>query len=377
MSLAFAMCIGAANFARASETDGTIVSGGNAGYAWSDQIGWVNFGAANGNIHITDSGITGYAWNANKGWINMSPTNGGVAVAASGALSGYAWSTNAGWINFSGASINSLGKFIGNASGIIVGTLTFDCTNCDARTDYRPQNFRTATTLALSSGGGGGGGLPAEAYHPPVAPEGGFNVSINNNAAETNSRNITLILKGGPNTSVAWISEKPDFPDSFQASYQAGQSQSSILWVLSPGEGTKTIYAKFCQQWGRCSDVIFDEIIFKGSAADEVVAPSVPSGEEGSAPRTTVSPRSGSLTVSTPRVTQTPQEIAPEPQVAPAQPADESVEADPLFDIKVGPGSAGSNKSKVFIIIATTIIVAAAIVIYIFRQRKNRWTNEK
>lgn len=141
--------------AYASETSGTIVSSGNAGYAWSPQAGWVNFGATNSNIQITDSGITGYAWNQNYGWINMNPTNGGVSVAASGALSGYAWNTNLGWINFSSVSINSSGKFTGQASGTIIGTLTFDCTNCNVTTDYRPSSFRT--TAPPSSGGGGGG----------------------------------------------------------------------------------------------------------------------------------------------------------------------------------------------------------------------------
>lgn len=144
----------------ASETNGTIVSGGNNGYAWSNQAGWVNFGVANGNIQITNAGITGYAWNSNHGWINMAPTNGGVLVSASGALSGYAWSSGLGWVNFSGVSINSSGKFTGSASGTLVGTLTFDCTNCSVVTDYRPVNFRTVvtTTSSVSSSGGSGGG---------------------------------------------------------------------------------------------------------------------------------------------------------------------------------------------------------------------------
>jgi len=146
----------------ASETDGTITSGGNAGYAWSDQTGWVNFGITNGNVHITDTGVTGNAWSSTHGWINLAPSNGGVTVAASGVLSGYAWGSSLGWINFSAVSINSSGKFIGNATGATVGTLTFDCTNCSVMTDYRPQNFRTVATPAPSGGGGGGGsGIPS------------------------------------------------------------------------------------------------------------------------------------------------------------------------------------------------------------------------
>lgn len=152
-----------AGVVRASETNGTIVSGGNAGYAWSNQAGWVNFGIATTTVAltVTDSAITGYAWNSNYGWINMSPTNGGITIAANGALSGYAWGSSLGWINFSGVSINSSGKFTGTASGTIIGTLTFDCTNCDVRTDYRPLNFRTTPipTPTPSGGGGSGGGV--------------------------------------------------------------------------------------------------------------------------------------------------------------------------------------------------------------------------
>lgn len=177
LSLVFAVCT--ANFAQASETNGTIVTGGNAGYAWSDQIGWVNFGIAGGSIHITDSGITGYAWNVNRGWINIAPSNGGVTVGAGGALSGYAWGSNAGWVNFSGVSINSSGKFTGQATGSIIGTLTFNCDNCDVRTDYRPQNFRTVSTPTPPSGGGGGGGGGGISY---VSGPGGQAVPAHINA---------------------------------------------------------------------------------------------------------------------------------------------------------------------------------------------------
>ncbi len=152
LSLAFVFVL--ANSAFASETNGTIVTGGSAGYAWSDQIGWVNFGVVSGNIHITDSGITGHAWNANNGWVNMDPDNGGVAVAASGALSGYAWGSSLGWINFSGVSINSSGKFTGTATGSNIGTLTFDCTNCNVTTDFRPANFRTTSASESVSASG-------------------------------------------------------------------------------------------------------------------------------------------------------------------------------------------------------------------------------
>lgn len=275
---------GVITVAQASETDGAIiVDNPNAGYAWSDQIGWVNFGITGGNIHITDSGITGNAWNSNKGWINMAPTNGGVTVAANGALSGYAWSTNAGWVNFSGASINSSGKFTGSASGTIIGTLSFDCNNCDVRTDFRPQNFRT--TIPPPSGGGGGGGI---IYTPPTPPEGGFRALINDNAEETNFLTVTLRLFGGPNTVRMAISERADFSDAGQEPYQEIKS-----WTFIGGEGTKTIYVKFYTSSGGASETISDSIIYKIlSVPGETPTPSIPESEEG-LPGTFISPRPG------------------------------------------------------------------------------------
>ncbi len=178
----------------ASEIDGTVTTGGNNGYAWSDQVGWINFGTANGDIHITDSGITGYAWSTNYGWINMNPANGGVAVAADGSLSGYAWGENLGWINFSGASISSDGTFSGTASGSIVGTLNFDCTNCSVQTDYVPQNYRSGTTTITSEDSSGNGmrlkkatttetsseiiptGIDTSTFPPAISPAQGVGV---------------------------------------------------------------------------------------------------------------------------------------------------------------------------------------------------------
>src|SRR3989344_2153313 len=92
-------------------------------YAWSNKIGWINFGNSNGNVEVNDSTVTGYAWNDNYGWINLSPTNGGVTNTTSGTLGGYAWGENTGWINFGGASIDCSGEFSGTATGDVVGTI--------------------------------------------------------------------------------------------------------------------------------------------------------------------------------------------------------------------------------------------------------------
>jgi hypothetical protein len=134
-------------------------------YAWGENIGWVNFGATNGNVQVTDSGLTGYAWSQNYGWINLNPTNSGVKNDGNGNLSGYAWGQQLGYINFSGVVINSSGVFTGQAYGTVSGRISFDCTNCRVMTDYRPGGV--AASITPPSGGGGGTG-----YYLPLTPVG-------------------------------------------------------------------------------------------------------------------------------------------------------------------------------------------------------------
>lgn len=138
----------------ASTTIGTIDT--TYKYAWSNVGGWVNFGATNGGITVTDTTLTGYAWSANDGWINLAPTQSGVTNDGAGNLSGFAWDQGAGWVNFSGVTINSSGKFTGTATGGTVNgasyAINFDCTNCDVRTDWRPSSSRTTTTTVTPAG---------------------------------------------------------------------------------------------------------------------------------------------------------------------------------------------------------------------------------
>jgi len=132
-------------FVLASITDGTIDA--TYKYGWSENAGWVNFGCSNCNVHITDSRLTGYVWSENYGWINLNPATSGVKNDGEGNLSGYAWGENLGWINFSGVIINSSGEFSGFASGDISGQISFNCTNCKVRTDWRPLSARPSAPL--------------------------------------------------------------------------------------------------------------------------------------------------------------------------------------------------------------------------------------
>ncbi len=141
----------------ASETNGIINAGSNC--AWGENIGWINFGATNGNVAITDTTLTGYVWSSTYGWINLSPTNGGVTNTANGVLGGNAWSSTLGWIPFTGVTINTSGKLTGMAgtAGSTAGRINFDCRNCNVTTDWRPASVRTAsstpttTTTAVSA----------------------------------------------------------------------------------------------------------------------------------------------------------------------------------------------------------------------------------
>ena len=135
----------------ASTTDGTI----STGDAWSTNIGWLNFAATNGNVHVTDSVLTGYVWSRLYGWIKLNPANSGVTNNAEGTLSGSAWGENIGWINFSGVTISSAGLFAGTATGDNTGSINFSCTNCLVQTDWRPASTRTGSTPAPSSSSGG------------------------------------------------------------------------------------------------------------------------------------------------------------------------------------------------------------------------------
>ena len=131
----------------ASNTDGTIDS--TYKYAWGENTGWVNFGTANGDVHITDSGLSGYALSENMGWLYL----GDVVNDGEGNLSGYAWSENAGWIKFNptngGVVINSSGEFTGSALGENIGWIIFDC-DYQVKTDWRPQSARICTSWTYS-----------------------------------------------------------------------------------------------------------------------------------------------------------------------------------------------------------------------------------
>ena len=140
----------------ASAITGTI--DGTIKWAWSDQIGWINFGCTPGcNVQVDDDDIIGYAWSPNYGWISLSCLNNGSPCStswgiknANGTLSGYAWGENVGWIDFAGVFINTsgpdIGKFHGAATGPVVGNIQFDLAT--------PQPGTPVTTTWTPGGAG-------------------------------------------------------------------------------------------------------------------------------------------------------------------------------------------------------------------------------
>ncbi|MDO8462978.1 MAG: hypothetical protein Q7S96_01745 [bacterium] len=146
---------------------GRIVFAGNISstnkYAWSENVGWLNFGTSEGNVTVADTALTGYAWGENVGWISLNCSNTSscatvdykVANNGSGTLTGHAWGENVGWIVFNptggGITINSSGDFAGYAWGENVGWIVF---NCSTTSSCATVSYKVATTWTASSASG-------------------------------------------------------------------------------------------------------------------------------------------------------------------------------------------------------------------------------
>jgi len=260
------------NFAFASTTDGTIDA--TYKYAWSENIGWINFGCDSCNVHVTDSVLTGYIWSQNYGRINLNPSNNsGVQNDGNGNLSGYAWSENIGPINFSGVTIDSNGQFQGEATGDNTGKINFNydptsgCPTCQivrVITDWRPASSRpsAAATVATS---GGGAHFSSGALSSPASP---ISVAANNGVQYATSSIVILNLKAGSDVAMMSISNYPDFSNASQEVYSPTKS-----WDLCSGRPTEavcpadntiyTIYVKFfTANYGIPSAVISSNIIY-------------------------------------------------------------------------------------------------------------------
>ncbi|MFA7252477.1 MAG: carboxypeptidase-like regulatory domain-containing protein [Candidatus Paceibacterota bacterium] len=145
-----------------------------SGYAWSDTVGWINFGTdtshVEGRVYVSDTKLYGYAWGENIGWISMTCENidgscddfeYGVSNDSIGNLSGEAWGENIGWIKFNpdggGVTINrDTGVFSGHAWGENIGWISFS----DTPNNQGVETAWTNPTPAPPPEDPGGGGSP-------------------------------------------------------------------------------------------------------------------------------------------------------------------------------------------------------------------------
>ena len=282
----------------ASTTSGIIDS--TSRYAWSENMGWIDFGTSEGAVNITDSALSGYAWSETTGWISLDCSNTSscatvdykVANNGEGTLSGYAYGENIGWIQFAptggGVTIDSSGDFAGYAWGENTGWIVFNCSTTSScgtvsykvNTDWRPQSARPACNNSLdddgdgqidypsdtgcesltdtnetnppatSSGGSRGGSSPPL----PRTPEGGYVFFITPNP--TTNGFVTLHFVGGQDITKIQISDNSSFSPATHIDYV-----TSIAWTFQSA-GEKTLYARYCNQYARCSEALISKVIY-------------------------------------------------------------------------------------------------------------------
>lgn len=149
-----------------------------------------------------------------------------------------------------------------NTSGVAGGTVAQSCTsNTNTLTITTTGTTGTYTLTptgsqcAAVSGGGGGGGGGGD-----TTPPTGTSVSINAGVAETNTTSVTLTL-GATDAYQMLVSNTSDLTGASWEAYA-----TSKAWVLTAGEGTKTVYVKFRDLAGNISSAVSDTITFSLTA---------------------------------------------------------------------------------------------------------------
>lgn len=160
--------------------------------------------------------------------------------------------------------VTTAGEYIiENVAGINTGdTLVYKVSNADSSSQpfttssnalFKADLVFTTNTPApapVSSGGGGGGAFIS---NPPT----NTSISINNGADTTSIATVHLSLSAKNATTMA-ISNNSSFTNGFWENYSTDRD-----WILSSGEGTKTVYVKFRSSNGDVSSVVSDDITFR------------------------------------------------------------------------------------------------------------------
>jgi hypothetical protein len=105
------------------------VNGNFAGYAFLEDMGWVDFGTVDNplgpvNLNLTTGAVTGKAKALNTGaYLDFTNYNSNVTVAlATGVFLGYVFSEDMGWIDFSDTGVSSSSPFLPTAPSGLSGT---------------------------------------------------------------------------------------------------------------------------------------------------------------------------------------------------------------------------------------------------------------
>ncbi|OGY65812.1 MAG: hypothetical protein A3A04_00370 [Candidatus Harrisonbacteria bacterium RIFCSPLOWO2_01_FULL_40_28] len=299
----------------AAPEEGTIDSTNK--YSWSENGGWMNWGTSEGGVTVTSSTLSGYIWSENFGWISLNCSNTDSCATVDykisnngrSNLSGYAYGENIGWISFRGTNPDygvdidaATGEFTGHAYGENVGWIVFNCSttnSCETvdykvKTDWRPHCYDGLDNdgdskvdypddpgcvgygdINESNSGGQGGGVAAgagssygtlskEEERYPEGPTGGFDMVINNGKATTVYSQVILKLIGSKDVDYVSLAHTPEFKEGLYVKYNSSSPATYVSFVLSE-EGLKTVYVKFCSQYGRCSNTISKSILFNPS----------------------------------------------------------------------------------------------------------------
>ncbi len=235
--LIYSVFLSASHTAYASTSDGTIPANS---YAWGENMGWLNFGCASCNVHVTNTLVTGDIWSSQYGWINLSSTNGGVTNDGNGTLGGTAWSSGLGWIPFTGVTIDSNGVFGGTAGthGSVAGRINFSCTNCTVTTDWRPVSVQTSQNQSSSGsqlkGYSTTGSYSTASYYSvstttvPIATSTSYTSPQNypSISPDTVQRSTSIVISTATPTLVPTKVSKP----------------SKILYTVSPKKSKTVVY---------------------------------------------------------------------------------------------------------------------------------------
>lgn len=248
----------ASNDAQAGASDNV------SGYAWSENIGWINFNGSNYGVNINTNGtFNGYAWSENIGWIDFAPagpypaspnypaclefpgagqacdgignynvggwvralsygggwdgwiklrgSNYGLSINSStGDFSGYAWSDSVvGWINFNSGGGGGVNYKVGVGSGS--GLFNQPPNKPDTfETDWNRCSFKGGAVSTLSWTYSDPNGDPQSAYEIEVDDNSSFNVPKFNHLVNLAATSYALNLSQDddpPDPGGDWLSE--------------------------------------------------------------------------------------------------------------------------------------------------------------------------